>query len=55
LAELADQLPNRDQLNTEVSAVAVSWHLDHMLKAINNIYSILENSDSSKYESQLNF
>lgn len=40
-----------DVQNTNVSQVAVSWHLDHILKTINRITENLETSDPNAYES----
>ncbi len=43
-------LPHADRLNPEVSQAEVAWHLDHMLKVINNICEILSNSNPSAYK-----
>lgn len=53
LLPLIDQIdqnvPNRDALDVDVSAVDVAWHLDHMLKTINKITDTLEVSDPNDY------
>lgn len=47
-------LVHRDSLNTEVSKVAVAWHLDHSLKVINGICDSLQASDPQKYKRKFN-
>ncbi len=47
-------LVHRDSLNTEVSKVAVAWHLDHSLKVINGICDTLQASDPKKYKKKFN-
>ena len=42
-------------MDTSVSAVPVQWHLDHMLKTINNIYDSLESSDPTLHKPSFNF
>jgi hypothetical protein len=54
LAEIETQIAFRDAKNTNVSKADVAWHLDHMLKTINRITEVLENSDPTIYESSFN-
>ncbi|GAA4270886.1 DUF1569 domain-containing protein [Aquimarina gracilis] len=44
----------RDSLNTEVSKVAVAWHLDHSLKVINAICDTLQASNPGTYKKNFN-
>ncbi|NER17007.1 DUF1569 domain-containing protein [Spongiivirga citrea] len=48
---LEKYIQHRDVKNTNVSQVAVAWHLDHTLKTINRIAENLETSDPNLYES----
>lgn len=50
LTEIEQYIEFRNSRNTEVSKVDVAWHLDHMLKTINRITEVLENSDLEAYE-----
>lgn len=49
LAEMEALFPERDALSTEVSQVPIAWHLDHMLKTINNITAELASSDPATF------
>ena len=49
LNKIEKYLIHRDSLNTEVSKVAVAWHLDHSLKVINGIYDSLRASNPENY------
>ena len=48
------RIGDRDAKNTEVSASDVAWHLDHILKAINNISKELSESDPQEFDSEFN-
>lgn len=52
--QIEAQISNRDVRNTEVSQSDVAWHLDHMLKAINNISKELSESDPAQFTSEFN-
>ncbi len=54
LNKIEHYLVHRDSLNTEVSKVAVAWHLDHSLKVINGIFDRLQASDPKKYKKKFN-
>ena len=54
ISEIEQKIQFRDQKNNEVSKVTVAWHLDHMLKTINQISKALEHSDPSTYKSTFN-
>ena len=51
LQELESFIEQRDAINKDVSQVDVAWHLDHMLKTINQITIALERSNPDDYES----
>ena len=51
LMELESFIEQRDAINTEVSQADVAWHLDHMLKTINQIYIAVERSDPGNFDS----
>ncbi len=44
----------RDSLDTDVSKVAVAWHLDHSLKVINGICGSLQASNPKSYKKNVN-
>ncbi|GMN06843.1 hypothetical protein MTsPCn5_22320 [Croceitalea sp. MTPC5] len=50
LAEIENYLPKRDVLNIEVSQADVAWHLDYMLKTINQISKTVQDSNPEEYE-----
>lgn len=54
LQDIAYLIQFRDRYNSQVSEVAVAWHLDHTLKVINKIHTILQNSDPTIYEKRFN-
>ncbi len=51
LNEVESFIEQRDVINTEVSQADVAWHLDHMLKTVNQIYLSLEDSDPEDFDS----
>ncbi len=51
LNQLEAYIAQRDSLAPDVSAVDVAWHLDHSLKMIIGIYSVLKASDPLSYSS----
>ncbi|MBT8259368.1 MAG: DUF1569 domain-containing protein [Bacteroidia bacterium] len=51
LHELESYIEQRDAINIEVSQADVAWHLDHMLKTINQIYLALEESNPDEFDS----
>ncbi len=54
LTEIEEKIQFRDQLDTTISRVDVAWHLDHMLKTVNEICKALEASDPSEFEGGVN-
>lgn len=55
LVEIEQHIEFRNSRNPEISKVDVAWHLDHMLKTINRITEVLENSDPEIYEGSFSF
>ncbi|BAO75860.1 hypothetical protein [Winogradskyella sp. PG-2] len=55
LNDIESYLPNSEVVNTNVSKVNVSWHLDHSLKVINAVVTNIENSDPTKYINNFSF
>lgn len=49
LARLSNMMRYRDEINKEVSASSVGWHIDHSLKVVNSICETLAKSDPEKY------
>ncbi len=54
LEQIGQHFDQRTVINQEVSSVTVAWHLDHMLKTINNVSQSLERSDPNTFESSFN-
>ncbi len=53
LTEIEEKIEFRDRNNPDVSKVDVAWHLDHMLKTVNEICKALEASDPAEFESSI--
>ncbi|WP_299105789.1 DUF1569 domain-containing protein [uncultured Winogradskyella sp.] len=49
LNDIESYLPNIEAMNSKVSKVNVSWHLDHSLKVINNVLISMKSSEPSTY------
>ena len=47
LNDVAYLIQFKDCSNIKVSEKPISWHLDHTLKVINNMYNVLKNSDTA--------
>ena len=54
LLEIEKVIPFKDKTNTKISASDVGWQLDHSLKVINNVCTILEKKHSKKYKKDFN-
>ncbi|MEM7187367.1 MAG: DUF1569 domain-containing protein [Bacteroidota bacterium] len=54
VAEIEEKIAFRDAHSPEVSKADVAWHLDHMLKTVNEICKALEASDPQKFEGSIN-
>jgi hypothetical protein len=52
---LESYIPNCEDINTSVSKVAISWHLDHSLKVINSVVKSMKNSDPTLYVNNFRF
>jgi len=55
LDDIEGYLPHSEAINTNVSKVNVSWHLDHSLKVINGVLENMHNSDPALYENNFSF
>lgn len=54
LDQIESLISDRDRINKDISKVDVAWHLDHMLKTINEITNALEESKPEAYRSSFN-
>ncbi|NAS12633.1 hypothetical protein [Poritiphilus flavus] len=54
LNELESYIKFRDSLDPKVSKVPISWHLDHTLRTINEIYKAVKRSDPDNYKASFN-
>lgn len=54
LIEIENYIPQRDSINPEVSKADIAWHLDHMLKTVNEISKVLKASNPNDFKSSLN-
>ena len=55
LAQIEEHIPNKTQINPSVSKSDVGWQLDHALKVINGVCSILIKTDpNNKYKKEFN-
>ncbi len=54
LDKIESLVPQRDRINEEVSKADVAWHLDHMLKTLNEITKSLQASNPANYKSGFN-
>lgn len=55
ISEIESKIEFRDSKNKLVSKSDVAWHLDHALKVINGISSLVKKSNPSDYKSSFNF
>ncbi len=55
LNDIEGYLPNSEVINSNVSKVNVSWHLDHSLKVFNAVVTNMQKSDPSTYENNFSF
>ncbi|MEL6917201.1 MAG: DUF1569 domain-containing protein [Bacteroidota bacterium] len=53
LAELETYFEYRDSLNTKVSKVDITWHLDHSIRTINEICKATKNSDPKNFKGSI--
>ena len=54
LDKIESLIPERDVKNENISRADVAWHLDHMLKTINEITKSLEKSNPQNFKSGFN-
>lgn len=50
LNTIEDYIQHSELIDTNVSKVNVSWHLDHSIKVINSVVKNMQNSDPTLYE-----
>ncbi len=50
LNQIEEYIQHSEAINTNVSKVNVSWHLDHSLKVFNAVVTNMQKSDPSTYE-----
>ena len=50
LSQIEDYIQYSETINTTISKVKVSWHLDHSLKVINAVITSMQKSDPSTYK-----
>ncbi len=55
LNELEKKIEFRDLANSSVSKSAVSWHIDHTLKVVNQVIETTKNSNQYDYKWKFNF
>lgn len=55
LNEIEHNVPNKEMSNSKVSKVNVGWQLDHSLKVINGVCTILLKTKHEKYKRDFNF
>jgi len=53
--EIAYYIAVKDSFNKNVSEVPISWHLDHMLITITEIYKVMDTSKVTNYKHKPNF
>jgi hypothetical protein len=47
LNDLESKTPHKDVLNIEISKSNVAWHIDHSIKVINSVISVLKKSETN--------
>ncbi|MEM7084873.1 MAG: DUF1569 domain-containing protein [Bacteroidota bacterium] len=55
LSEIEEKFDYGHEIDPKVSKVTVAWHLDHMLKTINEICKALEASNPDAFKASINF
>ena len=54
LIQIEEHIPFKEQTNAAISKTNVGWQLDHSLKVINRVCSILGKTKPSKYKKNFN-
>ena len=54
LIDIEKLVPFKDKTNSKISTSNIGWQLDHSLKVINNVCTILEKKHSKKYKKDFN-
>ncbi len=55
LAEIEKLISHSNQINTNISAKGVDWHLDHILKVLIGVSKTLQRSKPEEYKWEFNF
>ncbi|WP_298238658.1 DUF1569 domain-containing protein [uncultured Algibacter sp.] len=55
LTEIEKNIPLKDKRNPSITKTDIGWQLDHSLKAINGISTILAKTDPKEYKKDFNF
>ncbi len=55
LAEIEKFISHSNQINTNISAKGVDWHLDHILKVLIGVSKTLQRSKPEEYKWEFNF
>ena len=55
LVEMETYIPQKDEINSQISSAPTGWHLSHNLKVINNIITFLASSDPEDYKKEFSF
>ena len=54
LKKIESLISQRDRYDPKISSSDVAWHLDHMIKVINNVYDTVKHSNPKDYKSDIN-
>ena len=55
LTEIEKNIPLKDKRNPAITQTDIGWQLDHSLKVINGVSTILAKTDPKKYKKDFNF
>jgi hypothetical protein len=55
IKEIESKIEFRNSKNNTVSKSDVAWHMDHSLRVINGVFSVLKKSNPSDYKSNFHF
>lgn len=54
LDQVNNQIINTEKINLDISKTSVSWHLDHILKVINQVTENVSQSDPTEFKKGFN-
>jgi hypothetical protein len=55
IKDLESKIEFKDVINLNISKSDVAWHIDHSLKVINSVITVLKKSNPEDYKWKLNF